>query len=324
MKSDPSKEYINLICRLYGDSYDDREEDSAPGGLDWQPGKTAQHKSLGAFRKELEEVHDIRLSTSKILKILITGHCWSTERTREVGVMYETLTTPMADGGEGVDKKEAVRRIAAELEISETMVYMSLPYSRMVYDLEDKTSNAKRCDKWRERQSQTPDQPEALEKRTSAVEDQRILAAADLRDHRNAPDEMLFLWRAVIAFEGTDFITSGRGSRPGIPFTYRVSAPGQAGGRHYGETDVDGYGNEMWICINGQEKGKSISRSTVELGYRKAMELMNTEGCVRGPKALGVPGAGSYLYSIFLRFGVIARESKGAASAEQMVTEDLK
>ena len=31
-----------------------------------------------------------------------------------------------------------------------------------------------------------------------------------------------------------------------------------------------------------------------------------------------------YLYSIFLRFGVIARESKGAASAEQMVTEDLK
>ncbi len=54
------------------------------------------------------------------------------------------------------------------------------------------------------------------------------------------------------------------------------------------------------------------------------MELMNTEGCVRGPKALGVPGAGSYLYSIFLRFGVIARESKGAASAEQLVTEDLK
>jgi len=41
-----------------------------------------------------------------------------------------------------------------------------------------------------------------------------------------------------------------------------------------------------------------------------------TEGCVRGPKALGVPRAGSYLYSIFLRFGVIARESKGAASAE--------
>ena len=63
MKPDPSKEYINLICRLYGDSYDDRDEDSAaPGGLDWRPGKTAQHKSLSAFRKELEEEYDIKLS----------------------------------------------------------------------------------------------------------------------------------------------------------------------------------------------------------------------------------------------------------------------
>ena len=161
MKTDPSKEFINFICRFYSDSYDDREEDSAPGGLDWQPGKTAEHKSLAAFRRELEEEYDIKLSTSKILKILITGNCWSTERTREVGVMYETLTTPVAHGGEGVEKKDAVRRIAAELEISETMVYMSLPYGRTVYDLENKTSNAKRCDKWRKRQSQSPDQSEA-------------------------------------------------------------------------------------------------------------------------------------------------------------------
>ncbi|MBQ9009235.1 MAG: hypothetical protein IJ088_07910 [Clostridia bacterium] len=145
---DPSREYIDFICRLYGDSYDDREEDSAPGGLDWKPGKKAQHKSLGAFRKELEE-QGIKLSTSKLLKILITGGCWSTERTREVGELYESLTTPVADGGEGVEK--AVARIAEKLEISETMVYMSLPYERTVYDLENKTSNAKRCDRWRSR-----------------------------------------------------------------------------------------------------------------------------------------------------------------------------
>ena len=29
---DPSGEYIRLICSLYHDSYDDREEDSRPGG----------------------------------------------------------------------------------------------------------------------------------------------------------------------------------------------------------------------------------------------------------------------------------------------------
>ena len=49
-----------------------------------------------------------------------------------------------------IRKDAATReRIATELEISETMVYMSLPYSRTVYDLEDKTSNARRCDRWR-------------------------------------------------------------------------------------------------------------------------------------------------------------------------------
>ena len=144
MKSDPSKDYIDLICELYGDFYDDREEDSAPGGLDWRPGKTAQHKSLSAFRKELGEIHGISLSISKILKILITGGCWTTERTREVGLLYETYTEGIEDGGEGVEKKDAVKRISRELEISETMVYMSLPYNRTVYDLENKTSNAKR------------------------------------------------------------------------------------------------------------------------------------------------------------------------------------
>lgn len=41
--------------------------------------------------------------------------------------------------------------IAEELEISPTMVYMSLPYGRTVYALEDKTSNAKRCDRAREK-----------------------------------------------------------------------------------------------------------------------------------------------------------------------------
>ena len=102
--------------------------------------------------------------------------------------MYETLTTPVADGGEGVDKKEAVRRIAAELEISETMVYMSLPYNRTVYDLENKTSNAKRCDRWRERQSQTPDQPEAVYSEDIMgrlkVLEQSCLSAVDVTQER--------------------------------------------------------------------------------------------------------------------------------------------
>lgn len=106
------------------------------------------------------------------------------------------------------------------------------------------------------------------------------------------------LWKCVIAFENEVFTTSGRGNRPGITFTYTVTRTAGAGGRHYHGTVIPGYGNE--IRIGG--KTKSISRSTVELACRRVQEM---EGAIKGPRSLGIPGAGSYLYSLFVRFGLI-------------------
>ena len=98
------------------------------------------------------DLYDIRLSTSKIRKILITGGCWTTERSREVQELFETFTTPVDSGGRGMNKDDAVKMIAEHLEISIPSVCMNLPYDRVVYDLEEKSSNAKRCDKWRGKQ----------------------------------------------------------------------------------------------------------------------------------------------------------------------------
>ena len=135
-KKNPSADFINQICSLYDDEYDDREEDSSIGGDDWAPGKTANHTSLAAFQKELEE-YGIKLSTAKIRKILITGGCWTTERSREVGELYE--------------KYGSVARVAKELELSETLVKTYLPYKKVVYDLEEKSGNARRVERWREK-----------------------------------------------------------------------------------------------------------------------------------------------------------------------------
>ena len=103
-------------------------------------------------------------------------------------------------------------------------------------------------------------------------------------------------------FAGYPFQTSGRGKREGVKFSYSVSEPGGAGGRSYAGASVEGYGNEMWIVTSKGEKKKSISRSTVELAVRNALEA---GGVVKGPKALNVPGAHSYLYPILVRFEVI-------------------
>ena len=100
----PSNEFIRQICDIYNDYYDDRIEESNPptagnnpktAGEDWRPGVTAAHKSLVAFQKELEE-EGICLSTSKIKKILVTGGCWTTARSRQVQELYVLLLRPFS------------------------------------------------------------------------------------------------------------------------------------------------------------------------------------------------------------------------------------
>ncbi len=268
MNRNPSRDYINMICSIYGSTYDDRQEDSAPGGVDWQPGQKALHTSLVAFQLKLVDDYDIKLSTSKIRKILITGNCWTTERSREVIQLYEQYTDSISNGGYGLSKDEAIKAVAEDLGVSTPTVCMNMPYEKVVYGLEDKSSNARRCDQWRERKKYTDNWKREL-------------------------------WQAVIDLEGKSLRTSGRGNRPGVEFSFEISRKGSAGGRHYSGDSIDGYGNELWVIDSSDERRKkSISRSTVELGYTKYTQLMKEKGKVPGPKSLGIPGVGSYLYPI--------------------------
>ena len=135
-KRNPSADFIALICDLYGDAYDDRNENSKPHGEDWIPGEKAQHTSLSVFQKELEE-HWIKMSTAKIRKILITGGCWTTERSREVAELYEQYGN--------------INRVAEALNVTTALVAIYLPYEKTVYDLEEKSGGAMRVERWREK-----------------------------------------------------------------------------------------------------------------------------------------------------------------------------
>ena len=135
IKPDPSTEYVEYICGLYEDRYDDQDEDSKPFGADWKPGERSNHLSLEGFRKKLMNSYDIELSTAKIRKILITGGYWSTERSREVQREY--------------DKLKSIPLVAQRLKLTVACVSMYLPYEKVVYDLENKSGNAKRVERWR-------------------------------------------------------------------------------------------------------------------------------------------------------------------------------
>lgn len=133
--STPSTDYISYICKLYNDTYDDRKEDSRPRGKNWKPGGCADHRSLESFRKDLKNTYDIALSTAKIRKILITGGCWTTESSRKVQKYYNEL--------------KSIPKVAKKLGLSTAIVTMNLPYEKVVYDLEEKSGNAKRVERWR-------------------------------------------------------------------------------------------------------------------------------------------------------------------------------
>lgn len=163
------------------------------------------------------------------------------------------------------------------LNLSRATVNSLIPYQKGVYKLKEVSAAAERTERYRVRK-------EAVNQLLQAIEE----------------DEwMLALWKTIIAFQNYPFTTSGRGARPGIKFTYTVSVEGGEAGKHYSGETVEGYGNE--IIISGKER--TISRSTVERAVRNALEMGRT---VPGPKALGVPGAHSYLYAMLQRFGVIS------------------
>lgn len=244
------------------------------------PGSGDEVGDAPGRKKQELLAEEFEISRIKIRKILITTGDITYPQTQQIQVL-------MADGLK-------MPAVAEKMGISISSVNSLLPYSKGVYGL-DVSAAADRTQLYRARK-------------------QIIL---ELKDAIQTGDWSLELWRAICLFQNYPFSTAGRkrkngeaessrGSLPGKKYKYSVSKEGGAGGRRYAGESVEGYGNEMWITTAEGEKKKSISRSTVELAVRNALEA---GGVVKGPKALNVPGAHSYLYPILVRFGVISSPS---------------
>ena len=199
-------------------------------------------------------------------------------RTRKLLITAGYFSSPTATTVQRMKNEgKTIEEIGAALRLKPAAVYGYLPYELRPYNLPETTSNADRHKRYR-----------ATKKLRAAVETE------------NAEKISAALWRCVIIFEGYPFCTSGRGLRSGVEYVYQVTRRGSSGGRHYEGESVQGYGNELFIVQNGEKKEKSISRSTVQLGFQKYLEVLKEDGSVTGPKKLGVFGA-SYLLPLFQR-----------------------
>ena len=200
-------------------------------------------------------------------------------RTRKLLITADYFSSPTATIVQRMKSEgKTIEEIGAALRLKPAAVYGYLPYENLAYNLLQTTSIADRHRRYR-----------ATKKMKVVVDTgsiEKITAA---------------LWQCVCIFSGYPFTTSGRGTSPGVEYTYQVSRKGGSGGRHYDGYSIPGYGNELWIVKDGEKREKSISRSSVELGFQKYLEVIEKEGTVTGPKKLGVFGA-SYLLPLFQRF----------------------
>lgn len=96
------------------------------------------------------------------------------------------------------------------------------------------------------------------------------------------------LWEAVVAFQGEEFSTIS-----GLPFTYTLRK-----GRNGAFT------RELWI--DRRENSKSLAWSSVLLAFQK---VKDTKPTISRPKALGDIRGISYIYALFLRFGLIQADA---------------
>lgn len=96
------------------------------------------------------------------------------------------------------------------------------------------------------------------------------------------------LWDVLVMLEGKNFETAKH-----LQYSYSIK------------------GYEIFVS----RKDKSITRATVNLSLRNAMELQKAGLPVSGPKKLKTFGA-SYLYPIFLELGVILPDEAEQLSLE--------
>ena len=99
------------------------------------------------------------------------------------------------------------------------------------------------------------------------------------------------IWTALLQHQGRPFRTA-----KGLEFTYVIR------------------GNELFVS----RKDKSVTRATVNMAYRNALDIQASGRRVTGPKQLKTFGA-SYLYPILRFIGVIT-----APKNEQLMMEQIK
>ncbi len=198
----------------------------------------------------------------KARKILITAGVYSTVLSRTVQEM----------NGRGM----SIMEIGKKLNLGRASVHSYLPYSRIIYNMEQLSTTAERQKRYRERQ----------------------LAVKALQ---NAPAEEN-MWRALHAFQGYPFFT-GQGNGT---FAGHGEKQGNGGRKYTYHVIEDNSQNPQTLQTPGtglaiEPDGERISSDMIHMAYQIVWER---QGLISVPEELKISGV-EYLFPIFVRIGLM-------------------
>ena len=128
---------IDKVCKYFGRVYDDAEQERHQSLRGHRPGDEAWQKIMQGFPTINETAEEFHVTPAKIRKILVTGGYYDTE-------LYRSIMELRAQG-------LSVEEIADKLGKKKVTVQSYLPYEKVIYMLEERSVNADRVRRFKER-----------------------------------------------------------------------------------------------------------------------------------------------------------------------------
>ena len=156
-----------------------------------------------------------------------------------------------------------------------------LPYKKVIYKNTECSVGADRIRLMRERKAACKNLRLSISSLTDFCGNDKL----DCNENKFTElDQML--WEVLLMHENFAFTTAR-----GLKFKYTIK------------------GGELFV--NRKENSKSLTKSSIFMAFHNAIRLQYQDGFVKGPKKLGTFGA-SYLYAIFIKFGIITDKQVAA------------
>ena len=128
---------VDSVCSFFGRVYDDAEHERHLALRGHRPGDEKWQVVMQGRPTINETAEKFDVTPAKIRKILVTGGCYNTELYRQIKELRK----------QGMDAEE----IAKKLRKTKGTIQSYLPYEKVIYMLEERSVNADRVRRFKER-----------------------------------------------------------------------------------------------------------------------------------------------------------------------------